>query len=139
MKDRDELLASAGETIEYAKHYLKLQGDYIRLEAAERISQTTSAIVTVMVLGVFSMLVLIMLSLALAFWIGEKTGSYSQAFLLVSAAYGLMGGLLYLLRRALITNPTLKLVLNAFFDRENAASATNGAPDSDNKAESVAN
>ncbi len=125
MKDNDELLASAGETIEYAKHYIKLQGDYIRLEAAERISQTTSAIVTAMVLGIFSLLVLIMLSLALAFWIGAKTGSYSQAFLLVSAAYGLIGGLLYLFRRALITNPTLKLVLNAFFDRENMAEVSN--------------
>ena len=130
MKDNDELLASAGETVEYAKQYLKLQGDYIRLEAAERISQTTSAIVTAMVLGVFSLLVLIMLSLALAFWIGGKTGSYAQAFLLVSAAYGLMGGLLYLFRRVLITNPTLKLVLNAFFDRENMADVSNPSGES---------
>lgn len=122
MKNTDEILESAGETFEYARQYLKLQGDYIRLEAAERISRTTSAIATAVVLGIFSLLVLIMLSLAVAFWLGEKLGSYAEAFLIVAAAYSLLGGLVFFLRKRLVTNPTLQLVLNAFFGRENDAS-----------------
>lgn len=121
MKNTDEILASAGETFEYARHYIKQQGDYIRLEAAERISRTTSAMVTALVLGIFSMLVIIMLSLAAAFWLASKIGSYAEAFLLVSAIYCVMGGITYLFRRQLVTRPTLKLMLNAFFDRENEA------------------
>ncbi len=118
MKNTDDLLTSAGETFEYARHYIKLQGDYIRLEAAERISKTTSAMVTAMVLGIFSLLVLIMLSLAAAFWLGNKMGSYAQAFLIVSVAYSFVGSVVYIFRRRLITNPTLKLMLNAFFEDE---------------------
>lgn len=118
MKNTDDLLTSAGETFEYARHYIKLQGDYIRLEAAERISKTTSAMVTAMVLGIFSLLVLIMLSLAAAFWLGDKMGSYAQAFLIISVAYSFIGSVVYIFRRRLITNPTLKLMLNAFFEDE---------------------
>ena len=119
MKNTDEILASAGETFEYARQYVKQQGDYIRLEAAERISKTTSAVVTALVLGIFSMLVLIMLSLAAAFWLGSKLGSYAEAFVIVSAAYCLLGSLMYICRRRFLTNPTLKLVLSAFFEKEN--------------------
>ncbi len=118
MKNTDDLLTSAGETFEYARHYIKLQGDYIRLEAAERISKTTSAMVTALVLGIFSLLVLIMLSLAAAFWLGDKMDSYAQAFLIVSVAYSFIGSVVYIFRRRLITNPTLKLMLNAFFEDE---------------------
>jgi uncharacterized membrane protein len=121
MKNTDEILTSAGETFEYARQYVKQQGDYIRLEAAERISKTTSAVVTALVLGIFSMLVLIMLSLAAAFWLGNKTGSYAEAFLIMSAVYCLLGALVYVGRKPFVTNPTLKLVLNAFFDKENEA------------------
>lgn len=121
MKNTDEILVSAGESFEYARQYIKLQGDYIRLEAAERISKTTSVMVTALVLGIFSLLVIIMLSLAAAFWLAGKIGSYAEAFLIVSAAYCVLGGAMYLFRRQLVTRPTLKLMLNAFFDRENEA------------------
>jgi Putative Actinobacterial Holin-X, holin superfamily III len=121
MKNTDEILSSAGETFEYARQYVKQQGDYIRLEAAERISRTTSAMVTALVLGIFSMLVLIMLSLAAAFWLGSELGSYPQAFMIVAGAYCLMGLIMFAFRKKFVTIPTLKLVLNAFFDKENEA------------------
>ena len=118
MKNTDEILTSAGETFEYARHYIKQQGDYIRLEAAERISKTTAAMVTAMVLSIFSLLVLIMLSLAAAFWIGARLGSYPQAFLILSVAYSALGSLIYVYRKQFVAKPTLKLMLNAFFERE---------------------
>lgn len=119
MKNTDEILGSAGETFEYARQYIKQQGDYIRLEAAERISKTTSAMVTALVLGIFSMLVVIMLSLAAAFWLGNAIGSYALAFVIVSGIYCLLGIVLFVFRRRFVTYPTLKLMLNAFFEREN--------------------
>ncbi len=121
MKNTDEVLFSAGETFEYARQYLKQQGAYIRMEAAERVSRTASAIVTVIVLGFFAALILIMLSIAAGFWLAAATGSYVEAFLMISAAYALMGTLMFLFRRLLITQPTLNIVLNAFFERENTA------------------
>jgi uncharacterized membrane protein len=125
MKNTDEILSSAGETFEYARHYIKQQGDYIRLEAAERISKTTSAMVTALVLGIFSMLVVIMLSLAAAFWLGSAIVSYALAFVIVSGFYCVLGLVMYAFRRQFVTIPTLRLVLNAFFDRENEARVEN--------------
>ena len=119
MKNSDDVLMAAGETFEYARQYVKQQGDYIRLEAAERISKTMSAMMTALVLGIFSMLVIIMLSLAIAFWLGSKLGSYAEAFVIVSAVYCLIGSLIFIFRKQLVTEPTLQLVLDAFFEKEN--------------------
>lgn len=118
MKSTDEILFSAGETVEYARQYIRQQGDYIRLEAAERIAQTTSAIVTAAVLAFFGALVLIMVSVAGGFWLGKKMGSNAEAFLVVAAVYAVLGTIMFLFRRQFITNPTLNIVLNAFFERE---------------------
>ncbi|MBK9018133.1 MAG: hypothetical protein IPM82_31080 [Saprospiraceae bacterium] len=52
MKIQTKCTRFRGETFEYARQYMKQQGDYVRLEAAERISKTTSAMMTALVLGI---------------------------------------------------------------------------------------
>ena len=45
MKDTDQILYSAGETIEYARLHLEQQGEIIRLEAAERTASPCPGVV----------------------------------------------------------------------------------------------
>ena len=116
MQTPEEILHSAGETVEYARQYLQQQGDIIRLEAAERVAKVTSSLITAMVLGVIALLVMVMLSIAAGFWLASELASPAQAFLLIAVAYVLLGGLLFILRRTIITNPSLDFVLDAFFD-----------------------
>lgn len=119
MQTPEEILHAAGETVEYARQYVQYQGDIIRLEAAERVAKVTSSLITAMVLGVIGVLVLVMLSIAAGFWLSTLLGSHAQAFLVIAAAYVVIGGGLFALRRTLITVPSLDFVLDAFFDDDN--------------------
>lgn len=112
------MFQSAGETVEYARQYFEQQGELLRLEAAERLAKVTSALITFLVLALLGMLVLALLSVAAALWIGRMVESYALAFLIVAAAYALLGVLMYVFRTRLITNPALSAVLDSFFDEE---------------------
>ena len=122
MKTPEEILHSAGETVEYARQYIHQQGDIIRLEAAERTAKVTSSLITAMVLGIIGLLVLVMLSIAIGFWLSSITGSPAKAFLIIAIAYIIIGTLLFFFRRAIITNPSLDFVLDAFFDQNDQPS-----------------
>jgi hypothetical protein len=116
MKDTDQIMLSAGESIEYARQYLKQQGDLVRLEAAERISKTTSALITAIVITFIAVLVVIMLSIATGFWLGNLWGSYAKAFFAITGIYALLGVIIYFFKKQLVTNPVLDFTLDAFFD-----------------------
>lgn len=117
MKETEEILQSAGETVEYARQYIRQQGEYIRLEVAERSSKVVSALATTMVISFFALMVLIMLSLSLGFWLGQRWESYPKAFLFLSSAYLILALGLYFFRKTFITRPILNLILDAFFDK----------------------
>ncbi|MCB0520855.1 MAG: phage holin family protein [Lewinellaceae bacterium] len=119
MKETEEILQSAGETVEYARQYIQQQGEYIRLEVAERSSNVVSSLATGLVIGFFCCLVLIMLSLTVGLWLGARWGSYPTAFLFLSIVYMAIAALLYLFRKPLITSPVLDMILDAFFENRN--------------------
>ena len=118
MKNTEEVLHTAGETVEYARQYLQQQGDIIRLEAAERTARVTSSLITAIVLAVLGLLVLVMLSIAAGFWLAQTLGSAALAFLCIAGVYAVVATLLYVFKRQLITNPALNFVLTAFFDED---------------------
>lgn len=118
MKNTDEILLSAGETAGYARQYLQQQGDLIRLEAAERISKTTSAVVTAVAIAAVAVLVVVMLSIAAGFWLGRLLESNATAFLIIGAVYFAAGLVIYFFRKKLIANPVLNFTLAAFFEDE---------------------
>lgn len=118
MKETDQILLTAGESVEYARQYFKQQGDMIRLEAAERISKTTSSLLTAITIAFLAVLTLLMLSIALGFWLGNLWESYSLAFLAVAGLYAIIGGVVYFFKRQLVTNPVLDFTLDAFFEED---------------------
>ena len=115
MKDTEQIMLSAGESIENARQYMQQQGDLIRLEAAERISKTTSALITAVVIAFIAVLAVIMLSVAGGFWLGSIWGSHAKAFLAIAGVYALIGLIVYFLKKQLVTNPVLDFILDAFF------------------------
>lgn len=88
------------------------------MEAGERFAKVTAALATFLVLSFVAVLVLVTLSMAAAFWLGNVLGSYVAAFLFVSIVHIGVGVLVYFFRRRLITNPMLNIVLSAFFEKE---------------------
>lgn len=112
----DELLSSTGETVEYARMYIQQQVDLLRLETAKRIATSASNVLTTAVMGIFSILVLIFLSLALGFFLGDSLGSNALAFFIIGLLYLFITFLLWYFKRKLVTNPILSMVIKDLLD-----------------------
>ncbi|MFK8007574.1 MAG: phage holin family protein [Saprospiraceae bacterium] len=112
----DELLSSAGETMEYGKIYVEQKMDFYRLEMSKRLAKTVSNLATVAVMGFLVMMVVIFFSLALGLILGTFLGSYGYAFLAITGFYVLAVLLIYFFKRKIITNPILSLVIREMLD-----------------------
>jgi len=112
----EELLTTAGETVEYAKIYIEQQKDYFRLETSKRLAKTTSNLVTVAVLAFLSFMVLIFLTIAIGFLLGSYFGSYGLAFLGLTVFYLILSILIFYFKKQIITNPILTLIIREMLD-----------------------
>lgn len=116
MNSSEEILQTAGETFEYANQYVQKQIDLLKLDSAAKIAKSTSAIITLAVIGFLATMVMIMLSITIGFALGETLGSYALAFLIITGVYALIALVVYFFKRQLVTNPILSTVLASFFD-----------------------
>lgn len=116
MKQSDEILQHAGETVEYARQYVQQQVDYYRLELAERMSKTIASAITMIIIMLFIVMIIIFLSIAVALYLGKLWESYEWAFVGVAGFHLLLGFIIYALRRHIITNPLLSEILKSFLD-----------------------
>ncbi|MBQ8672502.1 MAG: phage holin family protein [Bacteroides sp.] len=105
------------------KVYLKLQKRYALLELTEKISMLLSGLILVLAGVILGMVVLFYLSLTLAFLLEETLGGLMASFALIAALNLLLIGLLYLFRRPLVINPTVKFISSLFTDTEDSPQA----------------
>lgn len=116
MKDTETMLESAGETAEYARQYLKLQLDYLRLESAEKLAKVGSSLIATLVIAVFALLTLLMLTVAAGFYLGQRWDSYALGFLAVAGFYAFLAVLVSVFKERWLTNPILTSIIRSFFD-----------------------
>lgn len=116
MKDTEPFLEAAGETAEYARQYVKLQLDYLRLETAEKVAKATSSLVATLAVATLGLIALLMLTIAAGFYLGGLWHSYPLAFLCISAFYVLLALLVWMFKDRLLTNPLLTNIIRSFFD-----------------------
>jgi vacuolar-type H+-ATPase subunit I/STV1 len=115
MSEKDQFMETAGESFGYARQYLEQQLEYMKLEFAEKTSLVISALLTAVVQIMAVSFIVGFLTLALGFYLGQVTGSYSTAFLIIAGIYALIFSVVYFFRRTLLTNPILKLVITKIF------------------------
>ncbi len=110
----DDFLERAGESAGFIRAYIKQQKDLLRLEVAEKTSIITSTLVVgIIMLGLIS-LVLVLGTITAGYYLGALLDDTGLAFLLLTGAFLLIALLIYALRRPLIVNPVLKLILQTF-------------------------
>lgn len=112
----EELLSSAGETVEYAKIYVEQQKEYFRLETSKRLAKTTSNLATVAVLAFLGFMVIIFFSIAVGFFLGNYWESFGLAFLAITFFYLIVAFLIFHYKKQIITNPILSLVIREMLD-----------------------
>lgn len=93
--------------------YLKLNIEYARLTAAERVTMFITAAAVAVSVFVLGMIFLFFMSLALAHWLSAVM-SLAWAYALMSFVYLLMLGLLVIFRKPLIITPVARFVSRLF-------------------------
>lgn len=113
MKYSEEILENAGETVEYARQYAQQQVEYFRLEVAERLSKAMATVVTTVAVVLFVTVVLMLLSVAGALYLGSLWASNALGFLFVAGIYLVAMIIFLIFRRQLVTNPVLTFILKS--------------------------
>ena len=105
MFSSDKNIDIIGKLIEIARHYLKLQGEYIKLGAIDKTVRLVTALIIVAVLS----LIIILMSLAVTVALAHLVG-YGWAFCIVGIFYFLAFIIFMLFKKQLIERPLVKFL-----------------------------
>lgn len=117
--DTDLLMEDMGESLGYIQEYVSHEVEGIKLDIAEKISIASSTIITVLAITAIGSIVVIFLSIALGFYLGNLFQSYTLGFSLVAAVFFILLLFVYFFRKALITDQVVTAVIQLLFDKEN--------------------
>lgn len=109
MFSSDKNIDIIGKLIEIARHYLKLQGEYIKLGAIDKTVRLVTALIIVAVLSLIIILVLIFMSLAVTVALAHLVG-YGWAFCIAGIFYFLAFIIFMLFKKQLIERPLVKFL-----------------------------
>ena len=112
---RDDLLATAGETLAYAEDYFETRVELIKLDVADKGTRLGADAIAGAVVAVLGLAGGLFLSLALAIWLGYLVGSYPLGFVIVGLLFLLIAGLTFAFRKPLLTKPILAALISGLF------------------------
>lgn len=107
---------------EELKDYIELRYNLGRLQLTEKIVLITSFFITFFVILMIFLVFFMFLSFSLAFYLGHIMNYVPYGFLAVGAIYFVIGIVVYTLRKTMITNPVLKLMLRIMFKSDDKKS-----------------
>lgn len=109
MFSSDKNINAIGKIVETLRHYLRLQGEYMRLSAIDKTVRLVTALIIVAALSLIIILVLIFLSLAITVALACLVG-YGWAFLIVGVFYFVAFIVFLLFKKQLIEKPLVKFL-----------------------------
>ena len=98
--------------LDQAEQYIKTSMELYTLRLTGKIAKIVSTLITQLVIGVLAMIVLFMLSMFLAFWIGDLMGRPYLGFLMIGGVIGLVTWVLFLKRDKLIRRPVMDDIIS---------------------------
>jgi len=96
-----------------AKAYFEAQKELTTLAVGEKLGRAVAVLLAVVVLILVLSAAFLMGSVALSLWLGEVLGSVMLGFLAVAGIYVVLGGLFYLLWRAVLRDQVTLAVIKA--------------------------
>lgn len=109
MLSSDKNVETIGRMVMVLRKYLQLQGEYLKLGAIDKAVRLIAAAALAFVLFMLLSAIGILLSIALAFWLAQWTGT-ALAFILVAALYLLVIVVVVNYRQALIVKPLVRFL-----------------------------
>ena len=109
----NEIKERAEDVFDYATEYLEARWNLGVLNASEKTATTFSSIVAGIIVGIFGVIVLLFVSLGIAWMIGEKMENHAAGFFIVGGFYTIVGIILYGIRDKFIKVP----LVNSFIKK----------------------
>ena len=114
-------IESIGKLLLEFKKYLELQKEFVKLDATEKMTVILSAILIVTVLLLLGSIVLLFLTFALAYYLGDVLGSLSLGFGLISAFILLLTVIFYLNRNRMVIQPMARCMTKLILTKEDGS------------------
>lgn len=114
-------IESIGKLLLEFKKYLELQKEFVKLDATEKMTVILSAILIVTVLLLLGSIVLLFLTFALAYYLGDVLGSLSLGFGLISAFILLLTVIFYLNRNRMVIHPMARFMTKLILTKEDGS------------------
>lgn len=114
-------IESIGKLLLEFKKYLEFQKEFVKLEATEKMTVILSAILIVTVLLLLGSIVLLFLTFALAYYLGDILGSLSLGFGIISAFILLLTVIFYLNRNRMAIQPMARFMTKLILTKEDGS------------------
>ena len=114
-------IESIGKLLLEFKKYLELQKEFVKLDATEKMTVILSAILIVTVLLLLGSIILLFLTFALAYYLGDVLGSLSLGFGLISAFILLLTVIFYLNRNRMVIQPMARFMTKLILTKEDGS------------------
>ena len=121
MFSNSKIIESIGKLLLEFKKYLELQKEFVKLDATEKMTVILSAILIVTVLLLLGSIVLLFLTFALAYYLGDVLGSLSLGFGLISAFILLLTVIFYLNRNRMVIQPMARFMTKLILTKEDGS------------------
>ena len=112
----DKSIDNLTELFKEVKNYLKLQGEYTKLDLVEKLTILLSTQTLIFILIVLGTMAAIYLSFMLVYVLASATGSLVAGYAIIGGLLILIALVVYRLRKRLIFQPMVNFLARLFLD-----------------------
>ena len=112
----DKSIDNLTELFKEVKKYLKLQGEYVKLDLVEKLTILLSTLTLIFVLIKLGTMAAFYLSFMLVYVLASATGSLVAGYAIIGGILILLAFIIYRLRQKLIFQPMVNFLARLFLD-----------------------
>lgn len=112
----DKSIDNLTELFKEVKKYLKLQGEYVKLDLVEKLTILLSTLTLIFVLIILGTMAAFYLSFMLVYVLASATGSFVAGYAIIGGILILLAFIIYRLRQKLIFQPMVNFLARLFLD-----------------------
>ena len=112
----DKSIDNLTELFKEVKKYLKLQGEYVKLDLVEKLTILLSTLTLIFVLIILGTMAAFYLSFMLVYVLASATGSLVAGYAVIGGILILLAFIIYRLRQKLIFQPMVNFLARLFLD-----------------------
>lgn len=112
----DKSIDNLTELFKEVKKYLKLQGEYVKLDLVEKLTTLLSTLTLIFVLIILGTMAAFYLSFMLVYVLASATGSLVAGYAIIGGILILLAFIIYRLRQKLIFQPMVNFLARLFLD-----------------------